>query len=231
MMSSLYEILMNIGGFFGGMIIRLAVVALAMLVLASPGLLAVGALRLYRALHPVVSGLRRAGHVLYKPGARYAAGHTWLEREGERVKVGLDGVGQELLPWALSVQLPRPGQELKEGEVAAVISCGGIEARVAAPVAGRVVAVNAEVERDPSLVKDDGYGKGWLFALAPADARWSTLPAGETAREWLAGESDRLDRFLEERLGFAGFVSRAGPAPRTLAGADWQDLTAAFLHA
>jgi len=230
-MSAILGILQTLAAFLGGLLLRLGVVVLIAAALLAPVALVLGAVRIYRVLRPTVRGLRRAGHVLYKPGARYAAGHTWLEREGSRVKIGIDGVAQEILPWALAVELPRPGAEVAEGEVAAVISCGGVEARITAPLAGRVVAINAEVERDPSLVKEDGYGRGWLFAVEPHDGRWSTLPAGEVARDWLEGESDRLDRFLEARLGDTGLASRSGPAPQMLVGGDWCDLTQAFLHA
>ena len=115
--------------------------------------------------------------------------------------------------------------------MAAIISCGRDEARITAPLSGRVVAVNAEVERNPSLVKEDGYGRGWLFALEPADARWSTLPAGKAARAWLTGESDRLDRFLESHLGYSGMAARSGPAPQVLPTGEWRELTTTFLHA
>lgn len=231
MSATLIGILQTVGAFLVGLVLRLGVVLLVVGAFLAPVALALGAVRAWRLLRPAARGLRRAGHVLYRPGVRYAAGHTWIEREASRVKVGIDGVAQEILPWALSVALPRPGQELAEGEVAAVISCGGDEARIAAPVAGRVVAVNAEVERDPALVKEDGYGRGWLFALEPTDTRWSTLPAGDVARAWLAQESERLDRFLEARLGFAGLASRSGPAPKVMPPGDWRDLTQAFLHA
>jgi glycine cleavage system H lipoate-binding protein len=230
-MSGLVEIAQAAGAFLAGLVIRLGVVALFAVALFVPVALALGAARLARTLRSAARGLRRVGGVLYKPGARYAAGHTWIEREGERLKVGLDGVAQQILPWALAVELPRPGALLREGEVAAVVSCGSVEARITAPVAGKVVAVNAEVARDPSLVKEDGYGRGWLFAVEPADARWSTLPAGEIAREWIEQESDRLRHFLDTRLGAEGLASRAGPAPAQLVGPDWTDLTEAFLHA
>jgi glycine cleavage system H protein len=230
-MASLIGTLQAIFIFMVGLAARLGVVLLVMALLASPALLWLGGVWAWRRLRPRVQGLRRAGHALYRPGARYAAGHTWLTREGGALKVGLDGVGQDLLPWALSVDLPRPGARLQEGDVAAVVSCGGQEARIAAPVSGRVVKVNAEVARDPSLVKEDGYGTGWLFVIEPLDARWSTLPAGDQARTWLGRESERLDRFLEERLGFAGLAARRGPAPPPLARDDWDDLTRSFLHA
>lgn len=224
-------VLQAVGVFLGGLVLRLGVVALVVAGLLVPVALVLGAVRLGRALLPFAKGLRRAGHVLYRPGVRYSAGHTWIEREGSRIKVGLDGVAQEILPWALGVELPQPGQRLSEGEVAVIISCGRDEARITAPLAGRVVAVNAEVERNPSLVKEDGYGRGWLFAVEPMDARWSTLPGGEAARDWLTGESDRLERFLESHLGYSGMAARSGPAPQVLPSGDWRELTTAFLHA
>jgi glycine cleavage system H protein len=87
------------------------------------------------------------------------------------------------------------------------------------------------VERDPSLVKDDGYGRGWLFAIEPDDVSWATLPAGGPARDWLAAESDRLDRWLEAKLGFSGLTARAAPVPPALDPNTWADLTHAFLRA
>jgi glycine cleavage system H lipoate-binding protein len=230
-MSAIVGILQGIAAFLVGILARIGVVVLLVAVLLLPALLALGVARLWRALRPRLSGLQRAGHVLYKPGLRYAAGHTWISREGARARVGLDGVAQEILPWALGVRLPTPGQRVVEGEVAAVVSCGSVDARIAAPLTGKVVAVNAEVERDPSLVKEDGYGRGWLFMVEPDDARWATLPGGGPARDWLAAESERLDRFLEANLGFAGLAARSGPVPPAFDQRTWADLTTAFLHA
>ncbi len=230
-MSAIIGILQSVAAFAFGLLARFGFVALVLLALGSPVLLALGAMRLWRALRPAARGLRRVGHVLYKPGVRYAASHTWVEREGARVRLGIDGVAQELLPWALAVRLPEPGRRVTEGEVVAVISCGGVDARIAAPMNGTVVAVNAEVERDPSLVKEDGYGRGWLCALEPDDARWSTLPVGDSARTWMREESDRLDRFLASSLGQAGLAARGGPAPMVMQGQAWKDLTQAFLRA
>jgi glycine cleavage system H lipoate-binding protein len=230
-MTAVLDVLSAVAVFLGGVMTRLGLLVLVVAAMLVPVALVLGSIRIYQVVRPRVRGLRRAGRVLFKPGVRYSAGHTWLEREGARLRVGLDGVAQEILPWALAVQLPRPGDVLVEGQVAAIIACGGVEARIAAPVGGRVVAVNAEVQRDPSLVKEDGYGRGWLYAVEPVDTRWSTLPAGDAAREWMEGESDRLDRFLEDRLGFAGRAARIGPAPKPIASTDWRDLTDSFLHA
>jgi glycine cleavage system H lipoate-binding protein len=229
-MGQVIDTLQATGAFLVGLALRVGVVALVVAALLLPVGLVLGAVRLARIVLPALRGLRRVGRVLYKPGLRYAAGHTWLERDQGRVRVGLDGVAQEILPWALGVELPRLGARVGEGEVVAVVSCGGVEARIAAPIAGTVVAVNAEVERDPSLVKVDGYGRGWLFVVEPADARWSTLPSGDAARAWMAAEAERLDRFLEDRLGLEGLAARSGPAPMVSDATDWRDLTRDFLR-
>jgi glycine cleavage system H protein len=36
---------------------------------------------------------------------------------------------------------------------------------VFSPVAGEVVAINAKVPVEPSLINDDAQGEGWLFQL------------------------------------------------------------------
>ncbi len=230
-MTALLEIVQTAGVFLSGLLVRVGVVALIAGLLVLPVVVGVLVVRACRSLLPTLRGLRRVGGVLYKPGARYSAGHTWIERDGERLKVGIDGIAQNMLPWALGVELPKPGSTVLEGQVVAIVSCGREEARITAPLSGKVVAVNAEVEREPALLKNDGFGRGWLFAIEPDDARWATLPAGDVARTWMEGEAKRLDRFLELRLGRDFPVSASDPAPKLLLGADWRELTQTFLHA
>jgi glycine cleavage system H protein len=38
------------------------------------------------------------------------------------------------------------------------------------PLQGEIVAVNDELQDDPSLVNSDPYGKGWMIRLKLADA-------------------------------------------------------------
>jgi len=91
--------------------------------------------------------------------------------------------------------------------------------------------VNASVVRDPALVKRDGYRKGWLVAIAPADAAWEALPREQEAESFLRRESARWSRFLEERLGFAAADGGEliGPPPSLLGEPEWKALTRAFL--
>ena len=40
-----------------------------------------------------------------------------------------------------------------------------------APVAGKVVRINADLASKPELVNEDCYGKAWMIAIVPDDAK------------------------------------------------------------
>ena len=154
-------------GLFFGMLAVLVVPALAIALAAH----AVSARR-RRAL-----GIRRVAGLLFRPDLFYAPGHTWLHRRnGGVLELGIDDLAQRLLPSVTAVELPRPGTTVARGETIAVLHGGGRAVRIPAPIAGTIAGVNASVLRDPALVKRDGYGRGWLVAMAPADPSFADLP-------------------------------------------------------
>jgi glycine cleavage system H protein len=229
-MSAVLEVVQAIGSIALVLVARLGLFLAAAALLVAPVALWVVAARSWRSLRARLRGVQRIGGVHFRKDVRYAPGHTWIERQGGLARVGADGVAQQILPWALGVELPSPGEMLTEGQTAAVISCGDVEARLASPLAGRVVAVNTALLEDPSLVKEDGFGSGWLFAVEPADARWSTLASGEPARHWTRREADRLREFYRARLGPLWKNLLRRPAPM-VAPEVWSELTREFLRA
>ncbi len=232
-MSAIVGALQVLGAFLVGTVARFGIVLLVMAALLVPVALALGAARGIAWARRRLSGLKDAGGALFREDVRYAPGHTWAAHEGSALKVGVDGLVQKMLPWAVGVTLPRPGAVVKEGDVVATVSAGPGELRITAPVSGRILAVNVAAAREPSLVKDEGYGKGWLFSIDPVDARFATLLAGHAAREWLAAESHRFDRFVEARLGIAHADGGAfvAPPPSLLDGRQWDEVSRAFLGA
>ncbi|HSB21458.1 MAG TPA: glycine cleavage system protein H [Anaeromyxobacteraceae bacterium] len=230
-MSAIIGILEYAATLIGGIAARIGVVLLAMAAFAVPALLVWGGLRAVEWARRRAQGLELAGGLRFRPGLRYVPGHTWLRAEKGEVRVGVDDLVQRLLPWAVSVRLPKPGAALRAGEPAAVISAGDREAVIAAPVDGTVTGVNGNVVREPSLVKSDGYARGWLFRMAPAS---DGLPGKAEAegKAWLAAEGERLNRWLEPRLGFAAADggTLADPVASHLSAEEWRSLTDAFLR-
>jgi glycine cleavage system H protein len=231
-MQPVIEILQPVGVFFSGLLARFGLFFGMLAVLVLPALAIALVARAVSARRERVLGLRRVAGLLFRPDLFYAPGHTWLRpRHGGGLELGIDDLAQRLLPSVTAVELPRPGTRVARGETLAVLHGGGRAVRIPAPVAGTISGVNASVVRDPALVKREGYGRGWLVAMTPADPSFASLPQGEQAEGWLRRESARWSRFIEEQLGFAAADGGelVAPAPWLVGEEGWKALTAAFL--
>ncbi len=99
---------------------------------------------------------------------RYTAEHEWVhapEGSARIVRVGITDFAQEQLGDVVYVSLPEVGTELAAqatfGEVESTKSVSDLYA----PVGGRVVARNDELEARPELVNSDPYGAGWMIEI------------------------------------------------------------------
>jgi glycine cleavage system H protein len=231
-MSAVLEVLQAVGVFLGGMVARFGVFLAMIALFAVPAVVLALAMRAIERRRERRLGLRSVSGVLFRPGLVYAPGHTWLQpRIGGALELGIDGLAQRLLPAVSSVEVPRAGTQVARGETIATLSGGGREVRVRAPMPGVVAGVNAAVVRDPALVKRDGYGRGWLVRISPADGSWASLPRGEAAEGWMRREAVRWNRFLEDQLGFAAADGGelVAPAPWLIGESGWRALATAFL--
>jgi glycine cleavage system H lipoate-binding protein len=232
-MAATIEILQSVGVFVTGLLARFGLFLGMLAVLVLPALAIALVVRAAGARREKALGLRRVAGVLFRPDLAYTKGHTWLHaRDGGRgLKLGLDDLAQRLLTSVTAVELPTPGKVVRRGDPVAVLHGGGREVKIPAPIAGTVLGVNASVLRDPGLVKRDGYGKGWLVAIAPADAEWERLPRAEAAESFLRKEAARWSAFFEQRLGFAAADGGelVAPAPWLVGEDGWKALTAEFL--
>ena len=101
---------------------------------------------------------------------KYADSHEWMRAEADgTVTVGITDHAQAALGDLVFIELPAVGRALKAGEACAVVESVKAASDVYAPIAGEVVAVNADVTGAPEAVNADAYA-AWLFRLKPADA-------------------------------------------------------------
>ena len=101
---------------------------------------------------------------------RYATSHEWVRNEGNGiVTVGITEHAQELLGDMVFVELPDVGDEVSTGDDVAVAESVKAASDIYAPVTGKVVEVNEDLEDSPELVNSDAFGDGWLFKLEIED--------------------------------------------------------------
>jgi glycine cleavage system H lipoate-binding protein len=221
------SVLEAVGSFIVGTGARIVVALLAGLALVAPAVLIAYAWRAFTAHARTANGTR--------PDTHFAPGHTWVAPwRRNTVAVGLDEVAERILPSATALDLPARGMEVHRGDPIAVIRAGRRAIRISAPVDGTIVGVNHRARRNPALVKEDPYGRGWLFAIAPRNDAWKELPSGPAGDLWVSAERRRLARFVEDELGLAAADGGelVAPAPALLGEDAWRRLLSAFfLHA
>jgi glycine cleavage system H protein len=101
---------------------------------------------------------------------RFTKDHEWIRLEGGIATVGITDHAQNALGDVVFVDLPEVGREVTEGEAVAVVESVKAASDVYAPLAGRVVAVNAALGETPGLINSEPTGEGWFFRLEGVDA-------------------------------------------------------------
>jgi len=163
----------------------------------------------------------------------YHAGHCWLVRERKNIaRVGADEFAAALLGKIEKIELPKPGQWIRQGQKVLSFYRDGVKTEMISPTEGEVKEVNAEIINNPAVLRQDPYGRGWLLSLHVPDEEntgRNLVPKG-LVREWMR---DAIERLYACQPAFAGAVAADGgrPADDLLAGvpdANWKSTTAEF---
>lgn len=96
---------------------------------------------------------------------RYAESHEWASLEGDVCTVGITQFAVEQLAEVVFVELAKLGKTFSVKDVFGQIESVKSVNDLYAPVSGEIIAKNEAVEKDPSLVSTDPYGKGWMVKI------------------------------------------------------------------
>jgi glycine cleavage system H protein len=101
---------------------------------------------------------------------KYTDSHEWVSSEDNgNARIGISHHAQEALGDLVFVELPVLGDEISQGDPCAVVESVKAASDIFAPVSGKVVAINEDLDSDPALINADPYGDGWLFELELLD--------------------------------------------------------------
>jgi len=101
---------------------------------------------------------------------RYSPDHEWARTDGDRIRVGITDFAQDALGDVVFVDLPTEGATVEAGGLLGEVESTKSVSEIYAPVAGRVVAVNASLTDGPETLNADPYGEGWICEIVPSDA-------------------------------------------------------------
>ena len=103
-------------------------------------------------------------------GLKYTKDHEWTKVDGNRVTVGITAFAVEQLGDITLVNLDvKVGDEITSGKAFGTIESVKTLSDLFAPISGKVVEINKDLDAKPELVNDDCYGKAWMVVIEAAD--------------------------------------------------------------
>ena len=102
---------------------------------------------------------------MYQEELKYTKTHEWVKMYKNHIaRVGVTDHAQSRFGKVLFVELPEVDGEHEQFDSFVVIEAEKMLSEVYAPLSGKIVAVNEELDEDPTLINHDPYGDGWLAA-------------------------------------------------------------------
>jgi glycine cleavage system H protein len=95
----------------------------------------------------------------------YTIEHEWVRLKDNRATIGITDFAQGQLGDVVFVELPAEEAELAKDNTLGVVESVKTVSDIYAPVSGKVVAINKDLETQPELVNIDPYGKGWMVEI------------------------------------------------------------------
>jgi glycine cleavage system H protein len=109
-------------------------------------------------------------------GLKYTKDHEWAKVDGGEVTIGVTAFAVEQLGDITLVMIDvKPGDELKAGASFGTIESVKTLSDLFAPISGKVLKVNQELDAKPEMVNEDCYGKAWMIVIESRSAATGEL--------------------------------------------------------
>ncbi|HAR41567.1 MAG TPA: hypothetical protein DCS07_02880 [Bdellovibrionales bacterium] len=152
-------------------------------------------------------------------------GHAWARLESKnQVAVGMDDFAQKFVGRLDSIELPKIGTALKQGETGWTLKIGSKTVPMLSPVDGVVVAINQAALENPDLINNAPYETGWLLKIAPTklDTNTRNLLPGRVARMWMQEILTEFDSMKVDQPGPQDMAMKG--IARMLSEENWDEL-------
>ena len=114
----------------------------------------------------------------------YTADHEYVRRNPDgTVTVGITDYAQGELGDIVYVELPKVGATYGAHDVFGTIEAVKAVSELFAPIAGEIVAVNARLDKEPSLVNTSTYEDGWMIKVRPNGELTGLMDAAAYAKQ------------------------------------------------
>ena len=96
---------------------------------------------------------------------KFTKDHEWLNLQEDIAIVGITDYAQSQLGDIVFVEMPELSTNLTASESFGAIEAVKTVADLFAPVSGKVIEINENLDSSPELVNSDPYTEGWIVKL------------------------------------------------------------------
>ena len=100
---------------------------------------------------------------------KYSKEHEWVKVEGNTATIGITEYAQGELGDIVFVELPDVDDEINEGDTFGSVESVKTVSELYAPVSGKIVETNDELEDSPEYVNESPYEKAWMVKVELSD--------------------------------------------------------------
>ncbi len=122
----------------------------------------------------------------------YHRDHMWVKVEDGKVRLGYNDWAQSAAGKLVNLSTRKAGRSVKAGKTLGTVESGKWVGPLKTPVSGEILELNEDVLKNPSMINEDPYGKGWIATIAPEKL-------DEELRELIKGsDTSTLEAWLKE---------------------------------
>ncbi len=101
-------------------------------------------------------------------GLFYSEDHDWVKVEGGVATIGISDEAQHQLGEIVYVELPDVDSEISVGDDYGVVESVKAASDLHAPVSGKVIEVNEDLDDNPAALNEDAYAN-WIAKVELSD--------------------------------------------------------------
>ena len=100
---------------------------------------------------------------------KYTKEHEWVKIDDNILMLGITDHAQSELGDIIFIEFPDLNQVISKDEPFGTIEAVKTVADLFAPVSGKIIEINQDLEDNPELVNSDPYGEGWIVKITDFD--------------------------------------------------------------
>jgi len=106
---------------------------------------------------------------LHPEDLKYSQSHEWVKVDKDIATVGITDFATKQLTDLVYVEFPSMGAKVTRGSSFGVVESVKAVSDLHSPVSGTVVKVNEKLSKEPEIITQDPYGKGWMIKVKIED--------------------------------------------------------------